>query len=355
MDVIHGFEYHGELNPAIWANEDQMRLDVQVTLLRSAMAFYEFLDVEGLKIEGVRFTGSNASYNYTKWSDCDIHIVIDFESEVCPELADNFFMTKKALWNKMHEGVEVNGYSVELYCEDVNNPVMAAGVFDLLNGEWLSKPVHEEPLWDDRAVETKVNYLIHEIDGVVAGASITEIAQMTERLRTMRRAGLARGGEFSTENLAFKALRNLGALEKLSQARTAAMDEYLSLHDEKCGEALCEAPQRTLDRCTVVTCNAFAEHYHLPPITQIQDVPMTGVGVLEYMRKHGLRMVTKALDMIVAKDRVTVRQFVNQHPHGTWYISTANHAMAVIDGQLFDAANRGLDGRIVQSALEFKR
>ena len=39
---------------------------------------------------------------------------------------------------------------------------------------------------------------------------------LKEKIRRFRKSGLAKGGEYSVENLAFKALRRLGELERLS-------------------------------------------------------------------------------------------------------------------------------------------
>jgi hypothetical protein len=45
----------------------------------------------------------------------------------------------------------------------------------------------------------------------------------------MRRSGLDTAGEFGVENLAFKIVRNLGYLDKLSKAYTQQQDRDLSL------------------------------------------------------------------------------------------------------------------------------
>lgn len=339
-------EYHDELNPMIWEG-DKLRIDVQVALLKSAWAFVEFIGMEGLQIEGVRFTGSNASYNYTDYSDCDVHIIIDFSQTPCAELADNFFTTKKTLWNQMHSRVTVNGYTVELYCEDVTNPVKAAGVYDLLNSRWLAHPQKEEPSFDESAVVAKTEGLADEIEALCDGGELDEIDAMFSRLRDMRRAGLEKAGEFSVENLAFKNLRNLGFIEKLAQARLKAQDDDLSL-DTGC--KVCEAPEGGLHRCTVQTVNAFAAYYHFQPINNLAQVPVYGSQVEAYLMQHGLK--PRPEPEAVGK---TVQQFVATHRVGTHYISTDGHAMALIQGQLVDAAQQGPDSRRIVGAIEYRR
>ena len=50
-----------------------------------------------------------------------------------------------------------------------------------------------------------------------------------DRVKRMRRCGLEDGGEFSTENLAFKILRRNGYLARLSEQRRLRLDRELSL------------------------------------------------------------------------------------------------------------------------------
>jgi hypothetical protein len=41
----------------------------------------------------------------------------------------------------------------------------------------------------------------------------------------------------------------------------------------------------------------------------------------------------------------TVQQFAALHHRGVWCLITGGHAMALIDGELFDAESKGLDWR----------
>jgi hypothetical protein len=231
ISLAKGFAFHTKLNPKLW-EKGQMLPEVRVSLLRSARAFFDFLDVPGLKIEDIIFTGSNAAYNYTDFSDLDVHLIVDFTNSVCPELADNFFTTKKALWNRIHE-VTIRGYGLEMYVEDTSNPVKAQGVYSLLKGKWIKKPKMEKPAWDDDAVAAKVESMADQIDDLLASeAPASEIDRLTNRLRNMRRSGLETGGEFSIENLAFKGLRNLGFLDRLWKAKIDSVDKTLSLEAE---------------------------------------------------------------------------------------------------------------------------
>jgi hypothetical protein len=229
--LAKGMAFHRTLNPKLWRKED-MDVEVRVALLRAALAFYEFLGVPGLKIEDVIFTGSNAAYNYTPFSDLDVHLVVDFAHAGCPDLVENLFTTKKTLWNRMH-AVTIHGYSLEMYIEDTASPVTAQGVYSLLRGEWVHHPSPAAPKRNDAVVAAKVESLADQIDEVLESEPNREdIDALVEKIYRMRKAGLAKAGEFSVENLAFKGLRNLGYIDRIWNAREEADDRQLSLEAE---------------------------------------------------------------------------------------------------------------------------
>ncbi len=351
MDInqaVNALDFHSGLNQALW-NKGKLRIDVRVTLLRSAWAFVEFLDVPSLVISSIHLTGSNANYNYTQWSDCDVHLVVDYSTFEDPEIAENFFHTKKTLWNALHDGVRVNGFPVELYVEDAKHPVTANGVYDLLNDKWVKKPTREKPHWEAADVIAKSISFIHQINAAISANTSSAIHRVFEKLKSLRRAGLEKSGEFSTENLTFKTLRNLGFVGKLAKARQEINNFELSLDKDTCREPICEFVDGGLNRCTVQTVNAFAAQYHFPPIAREADIPQYSEQVVAYLEKYGLK--PRALPEAIGQ---TVMTFVNSHRTGTFYISTDGHAMALINGQLVDAAQKGSDQRKIVSATEFR-
>lgn len=221
-------KFNTKLNPDVWSG-DEMHAEVRLRLLKAAMAFYNFLDVDGLVISDIVVTGSNAAYNYTQLSDIDVHLIVDFATSVCPDLADNLFTTKKALWSATHD-VSIHDHPVELYVEDAAKPAIANGRFSILNDIWQHKPEAKPPKPDDAAVVRKTESIAAEIESLLSGhPEISEIETMTARLKTLRQNGLLQGGEFSTENLAYKALRNLGWLDKLWGEKVKRVDAGLSL------------------------------------------------------------------------------------------------------------------------------
>jgi hypothetical protein len=53
--------------------------------------------------------------------------------------------------------------------------------------------------------------------------------KIKEKIRKFRQAGLDKSGEFSTENLAFKIIRNSGYIDKLKEIKSKAEDNMLSI------------------------------------------------------------------------------------------------------------------------------
>ena len=77
------FRPHKELNPDIW--EDlKMKPDIRERLLEIANEYLNSVDYE-YEVFDVILLGSLASYNWSEYSDFDIHIVVDY-SEINQDL-----------------------------------------------------------------------------------------------------------------------------------------------------------------------------------------------------------------------------------------------------------------------------
>jgi hypothetical protein len=226
--VKNNVAYHENLNPVTWQG-DEMRTEVRYTLLKIAQRFIGYLEIPNFRVLDIVLTGSMANYNWTKFSDFDIHVVTEYSDLECDDIAEAFYQAKKKIWNDSHN-IMIRGHEAELYVEDVNEPPVSAGVYSLLDGKWLKEPDYSVPNVDDAGVNRKVKNLIQQIDKAIATADDPEdIKRVTDKIRKMRRSGLDKYGEFGVENLAFKVLRNLGYLDKLSKAYHQQQDAELSL------------------------------------------------------------------------------------------------------------------------------
>lgn len=230
--------FKNTLNPAIWDKNNNLKPEVKAKLNQIAKAFIETLEVPANAVENIVITGSMASYNYTPHSDIDLHLVIDFEKvhTDCPIVGD-YLLSKKAEFNQKHD-IFIYGIPVEVYAEGISQGTVHNGLYSLKTG-WIDFPKKIKPTNNDVAVEAKYKEYKEAADSIKDG----DLAEkLLDKIKKMRKAGLAEGGEFSVENLVFKKLRDTGVIEKLMKAKKEGVDKKLSLVETfKAIETLLEA------------------------------------------------------------------------------------------------------------------
>jgi hypothetical protein len=230
-DLVKGnIAYHDTLNPEVWKG-DELRVDVRYKLLEIAKRFIEYLEVPNFKLEDVILRGSLVNYNYTQYSDFDLHIVTDFSTLDC-DITEQFYLAKKRIWNDEHD-ITIKGHEVELYVEDKDAKNVSEGTYSVLDDKWLRVPKYRQPDIDDRAVSAKARDLMTQITRAIKAGSVEDITRLQDKIKAMRQAGLDAGGEFSTENLAFKIVRNKGYLDKLYKNKNSKFDQELSLDESQ--------------------------------------------------------------------------------------------------------------------------
>lgn len=222
-------KYHDILNPKLW-DDDQLKSEVRNKLLIIAHTWAGFAKIPKDAIIDVILVGGNANYNYTEFSDIDLHLVIDTKKMPDCKLLDEYLRDKKQLWGLMHD-IKIYGHDVELYAQDRSTPyTLKQGVYSIKNNGWISKPEKECPKLDDPVVKSKLEQYKQKINILIdSEADNAAFESLKNKFREMRAAGLKRAGEFSMENLVFKELRNQGDLERLSNYLISKQDKELSL------------------------------------------------------------------------------------------------------------------------------
>jgi hypothetical protein len=224
-----------KLCPKIWESDDHMHSDVRKALLKNALEFIKFANLENAKFEDIILTGSLANYNWHEGSDLDVHILMDYDQIADDnEFVGDYFKTKKNLWNERLP-IQVKDHDVELYVQDTNEPHTSTGVYSILNDKWLTKPIKSMVALDVPNIRAKSIDFMNMIDELETsqnvGTSIKEIERLMDKLKEYRKAGLEDEGEYSTENLVFKVLRNTGYLEKLADLKTKLLTQNLTLEN----------------------------------------------------------------------------------------------------------------------------
>lgn len=225
------FKYHDTLNQKIWSG-NKLKPEVKMKLVRIGQAWSEFANIPQTAILDMILVGGNANYNYTEFSDVDLHLVVDKDKlPDCPDLIDDYLRDKKQLWSLTHN-IKIYGHDVELYAEEEGAERPSnQGVYSVKFNKWLSEPKYEDPKVDKILLKKKTKDIMDKIDIFINGKSndISEMRRLKEKLRGMRSASLRKGGEFSIENLVFKELRNNKYLSKFSDYITSKKVKELSL------------------------------------------------------------------------------------------------------------------------------
>lgn len=221
--------YNDMLNPKIYDENDDMREEVHLALMKVAGNFVADLDLPNMVVHDVILTGSSANYNWTRFSDIDLHLISDVDVFADPHMAAKYFNAAKNVWNNNHD-VDIRGLDVEVYVEDNDEFHRSLGRFSVMNDDWINKPEYNKPVFDEQAVNRKVSYLMREIDMLMQDDdAVTDIERLKRKIWLMRGEGLSGDGEYSVENLTFKILRNKGYLNKIRLALDDAEDRDLSV------------------------------------------------------------------------------------------------------------------------------
>jgi hypothetical protein len=226
------FRVHDKLNPTFW-NGEKLKPEVRTHLIKVSKAWADFVEIKKTNIKDILLLGGNAGYNYTKYSDLDLHIVVDIKS--CPDVMSDYYQTKKQLWVLTHD-VKVYGHDVEPYVEGVGKKRRKSqGVFSIKSNKWLIKPEKFAGELDSDLLNTKVYDMISKINMTIQSANNEKaLESLLKKLRDMRNSALDRGGEFAFENLVFKELRNQGYIDKLADHILKLQDKTLTLENYVC-------------------------------------------------------------------------------------------------------------------------
>lgn len=232
------FKVKGDLNSEIWGDDNTIDNEVKSSLIGIAKDYYESLDIPNIPIIDITFTGSLANYNWSKYSDIDVHIIVDLSKfKENKDLFKDLIDSKTRAWNDTHN-ITVKDFDVELYIQDVNQDHHATGVYSLLNDEWVLKPEKTRPTLDKKTIRKKYKQLTNKISDIEKEFKngnykivIDRITKLKSLIKKMRTSGLESDGEFSTENIVFKLLRRNDYMDKINDLLIKAYDEDVSIDE----------------------------------------------------------------------------------------------------------------------------
>lgn len=224
---LKSFEVQDRLNPKFWIN-NKINSRVRLKLLDLADEFYDSLNIKWVKPKDIVLTGSIANYNWSKYSDVDVHILIDYKDVwKKTKIVKDYFDSKKELWLQEHDGLKIYGFPVEIYVEDTNEKNNNSGIYSLNKNKWIVEPndfqdasINEEYI---KRVSAKIMTQIDDIeeklqkekDSHKLEVLSTKMKKLFEKLHRQRKESLEKHGELGTYNIIWKVLRRTDYLDKI--------------------------------------------------------------------------------------------------------------------------------------------
>lgn len=237
-DVLDSFKINSKLNPKFWEN-DKLNPEVKKNLIKIAEEFFEELKLpKSVKIKDILFIGSLANYNWSKYSDIDLHIVVDTSKvEGSDDFKEKFFNSVKALWNQEHD-ITMFDYPIEIYVQDIKEKLMSTAIYSVKNDKWVLKPDRENFKPNKKIIKKKTEIFIDKLKDIKKDYDdknykkvVSKVKKLKDKIKNYRISGLKDGGEFSNENLVFKVLRRTPYMEILNNYKAKAYDELMSVNE----------------------------------------------------------------------------------------------------------------------------
>jgi hypothetical protein len=255
---LSSFKKRDTLPPGIWKDEETLDSRVRLKLLDIADDFWEFVNLTWVEPKGIIITGSICNFNWSKFSDIDLHLIVDFnEIDEKTEFVKQYLDSKKNEWNTEHEGLKIMGFPVELYVQNISDNVEAGGIYDLEENAWIRRPnphtiksigLNKFNIKDKAAeIMTIIDDMYDKLSTTTDGHEIEEIGDdahyLWDKVKDMRKKSLSKNGESGSGNIVYKVLRRTGYLDKLfklfsrvydrSNSITESMKKYLTVLKEE--------------------------------------------------------------------------------------------------------------------------
>lgn len=227
-----------DLNPEVW-DDFKMKKDIRERLLEISNEFLDSLYGD-FTVYDIILVGSLSSYNWSKYSDFDLHIQIDYKDiNDDIELVSNYLELFGKRFSKDYD-ITIYGYDVELYVEDKHNTDRSHinGIYSIMKDKWVKRPSpitdHEV---DTELVENKAIVLMNMVDDLESDFDKMnytdrkdEIDRVWGKIKKSRRDGInSPDGEFSIGNLVFKYLRRNEYISKVIELKKKLVEEKYTL------------------------------------------------------------------------------------------------------------------------------
>ena len=224
---LDSFEPQDKLHPKLWIN-NKLNSRVRLRLMDIADDFIDTLAVNWVKPKDIVITGSLANYNWSRFSDIDVHIILYYEKVYKKkEFVKDYFNAKKEIWLDEHPNLKIYGYPVEMYVEDINESSNSSGVYSLNKNEWIKEPVNfQDVKLNERYIKKTAAKIMTDIDNIEKKLKSLNDEYQTEqyhnklkkifdKVKKIRTESLKKSGEMSSGNIIYKILRRCKYIDKI--------------------------------------------------------------------------------------------------------------------------------------------
>ena len=242
---LSSFKKRSELAP-IWLDGDTLDSRVRLRLLDIADDFWEFVNLTWVEPSGIILTGSICNFNWSKYSDIDLHLIVDFdEIDEKTDFVRDYLDAKKNEWNNEHSELTILGFPVELYVQNLGEMPQSGGIYDLEENDWVKKPdmgsikpigLDKFPIKDKAAeIMTIIDDMYNALNSTDDSHKIETIGDdaqyLWKKVKAMRKSSLERNGESGAGNIVYKILRRTQYLDKLFRLFSVVYDRNNSIFE----------------------------------------------------------------------------------------------------------------------------
>lgn len=241
---LSSFKKKHELVPNIWKPNGKLDSRIRLKLLDIADDFWKYVNLTWVKPSGIILTGSICNFNWSQYSDIDLHLIVDFdEIDEKTEFVKDYLDSKKNEWNNEHSGLQIMGYQVELYVQNLGEMPESNGIYDLEENDWIREPNPDEiksiglNKFSIKEKAAKIMTIIDDMyDALVSTSDSHKIEQIGDdanylwrKVKEMRKSSLEKNGESGSGNIVYKILRREFYLDKLWRLKVMCYDKLNSI------------------------------------------------------------------------------------------------------------------------------
>jgi len=245
---LSSFKKKHELVPNIWKPDGKLDSRIRLKLLDIADDFWKYVNLTWVEPSGIILTGSICNFNWSQYSDIDLHLIVDFdEIDEKTEFVRDYLDAKKNEWNNEHSGLQIMGYQVELYVQNLGEMPESNGIYDLEENDWIKEPNPDDIKsigLNKFSIKDKAAKIMTIIDDMYDALASTDDSHQIEemgddasylwkKVKNMRKNSLEKNGESGSGNIVYKILRRTGYLDRLWKLSNVVYDKSNSITESK--------------------------------------------------------------------------------------------------------------------------